>query len=104
MMRARIHAISFTANSSWAQLPPGSTWAEVPGVAIDAEDRVYLFARDPHRVLVLNRDGSFRRTWGEGQFARPHGITIGPDGAVWCTDDRDHTVRKFTPEGRLLQT
>jgi DNA-binding beta-propeller fold protein YncE len=37
-------------------------------------------------------------------FARPHGLTIGPDDAVYCTDDADHTVRKFTPEGRLLLT
>jgi streptogramin lyase len=37
-------------------------------------------------------------------FTRPHGILIGPDDAVYCTDDLDHTVRKFTPEGRLLLT
>ncbi|MEX0641113.1 MAG: peptidyl-alpha-hydroxyglycine alpha-amidating lyase family protein, partial [Pirellulales bacterium] len=37
-------------------------------------------------------------------FARPHGIAIGPDGAVYCTDDLDHTVRKFTADGRLLLT
>lgn len=37
-------------------------------------------------------------------FARAHGIFIGPDDAVYCTDDMDHTVRKFTPEGKLLLT
>jgi hypothetical protein len=41
--------------------------------------------------------------WG-GLFTRPHGITIGPDDSVYCVDDLDHTVRKFTPEGRLLMT
>ncbi len=44
------------------------------------------------------------KSWGEGIFARPHGITIGPDDAVYCTDDLDHTVRKFTPDGQLLLT
>jgi DNA-binding beta-propeller fold protein YncE len=43
-------------------------------------------------------------SWGEGLFARPHGITIGPDDCVYCTDDLDHTVKKFTPDGRLLLT
>src|SRR5262245_29369795 len=107
MMHALAHAnetVTFIANPAWAQLPAGCTWAEVPGIAIDADDCVHVFARDPHRVLVFDRDGTFLWTWGEGQFARPHGITIGPDGAVWCTDDRDHTVRKFMPDGRLLLT
>jgi len=42
--------------------------------------------------------------WGEGLFVRPHGIFIGPDAAVYCTDDHDHTVRAFTPAGHLLLT
>jgi DNA-binding beta-propeller fold protein YncE len=54
--------------------------------------------------VVFDRDGRFLSSWGEGQFQRAHGIFIGPDGAVYCTDDLDHTVRKFTPEGRLLLT
>ncbi|MGH7304440.1 MAG: peptidyl-alpha-hydroxyglycine alpha-amidating lyase family protein, partial [Candidatus Rokuibacteriota bacterium] len=33
-----------------------------------------------------------------------HGITIGPDGTLWLTDDLHHTVRQFTPEGKLLLT
>jgi hypothetical protein len=32
------------------------------------------------------------------------GIAIDADGALWCADDCDHTVRKFTPKGRLLLT
>jgi DNA-binding beta-propeller fold protein YncE len=43
-------------------------------------------------------------SWGEGLFTRPHGICIGPDDAVYLTDDADHTVRKFSPDGRLLLT
>jgi DNA-binding beta-propeller fold protein YncE len=35
---------------------------------------------------------------------RTHGITIGPDDAVYCVDDGGHSVRKFTPDGKLLQT
>jgi DNA-binding beta-propeller fold protein YncE len=54
--------------------------------------------------MVFSPEGSFLRSWGEGLFARPHGIFIGPDDAVYCTDDLDHTVRKFTRDGTPLLT
>jgi DNA-binding beta-propeller fold protein YncE len=54
--------------------------------------------------MVFQPDGALLYSWGQGEFARPHGITIGPDDADYCTDDFDHTVRKFTPDGRLLLT
>lgn len=88
----------------WPQRPAGFTWSEVAAVAVDAEDRVFLFSRDEHRVLVFAPDGSFLHAWGDGRFVRPHGLTIGPDGAVWCTDDLDHTIRKYSPVGDLLLT
>lgn len=74
------------------------------GVATDGRDRVFVFNRGDHPVLVFDRDGTFLRSWGEGLFVRPHGIFIAPDDTVWCTDDLGHAVRKFTPDGILLQT
>ncbi len=94
----------FQPHADWAQLPPDYSWPEVAGVATDSQDRVFVFSRCEHPVTVFDRDGKFLYSWGEGDFARPHGITIGPDDSVWCTDDLDHTVRKFTPEGQLLLT
>ena len=94
----------FTADDHWAQVPSGWTWQEVTAVAIDSKDRVFVFNRGDHPVMVFNRDGSYLDSWGEGVFTSPHGITIGPDDCVYCTDHFDHTVRKFTPEGRLLMT
>jgi DNA-binding beta-propeller fold protein YncE len=79
-------------------------WTEVAGIAVDRQDRVYVFNRGPRPVAVFDHDGDFLHCWGEGLFARPHGIAIGPDGAVYCTDDLDHTVRKFKADGRLLLT
>jgi hypothetical protein len=55
--------------------------------------------------MVYDQKGSFLRSWGEGEFTyRTHGITIGPDGTVYATDDGNHTIRQFTPEGKLLKT
>src|SRR5262249_8024461 len=70
----------------------------------DSQDRVYVFARGPRPVLVFERDGTPVTSWGAGVFVRPHGLFVGPDDTVWCTDDHDHTVRAFTREGRLLRT
>jgi DNA-binding beta-propeller fold protein YncE len=94
----------YEADDQWAQLPPGWAWTEVAAVAADTQDRVYVFNRGDHPVMVFNPDGTFLRSWGEGLFARPHGLFIGPDDTVYCTDDMDHTVSRFTPDGRLLST
>jgi DNA-binding beta-propeller fold protein YncE len=86
----------------WAKLPSGFRWNEVAAMATDSHDRVHVFCRAPHLVAVFERDGTFLRSWGEKLFVRAHGIHIGADDTVWCIDDCDHTVRQFTPEGRLL--
>ncbi len=94
----------YEALSQWGRLPPGWSFVEVVGLATDSQDRAYVFNRGEHPVVVFDRDGRFLASWGEGLFARPHGIFIGPGDAVYCTDDRDHTVRKFTTDGQLLWT
>lgn len=100
----KIGALHPQANVDWARRPAGYSWPEVAGVATDSRDRVFVFNRGEHPMMVFDREGTFLRSWGEGVFARAHGLTIGPDDALYCTDDLDHTVRKFTPEGQLLLT
>ncbi len=94
----------YEADDRWARLPADRTWTEAVAVAIDALDRVYVFNRGAHPVAIFSPQGEFLGSWGQGVFARPHGIFIGPDDAVYCADDFDHTVRKFTLDGRLLLT
>jgi hypothetical protein len=94
----------YRADDAWAKLPSDWTWLEATSVAVDSRDQVYVFNRSDHPVIVFGTDGSFVRAWGEGLFRRPHGICIGLDDAVYCTDDLGHTVRKFTPTGELLLT
>ena len=97
--------LRFEVLESWERLPAGYRHLDVCGVATDSHDRVYIITRDDARVIVYEPDGSFVTSWGEGRFTpRTHGITIGPDDLVYCVDDGDHTVRKFTPDGELLMT
>jgi DNA-binding beta-propeller fold protein YncE len=88
----------------WEQLPEGWNHPDVASVAVDSRDRVFVFTRSAHPVIVYDREGRFLYSWGEGQFPNAHGITIGPDDLVYCVDTLDHTVRKFHPDGTLLMT
>jgi hypothetical protein len=97
-------AAHFVVHEGWGRLPPGWSFVEVAGVATDADDSVYVFSRGEHPVIVFDRDGRFLRSWGEGLFARPHGITIGPEGLVYCVDDLGHVIHKFRPDGERVGT
>ena len=98
---------SFTYEASgdnWGDLPEGWIYKEATAVAVDSKDQVYVFNRGTSPMVVFNRDGSVARTWGEGVFKNPHGISVDPDGNLFCVDTGDSTVKKFTPAGELLLT
>jgi DNA-binding beta-propeller fold protein YncE len=89
--------------AGWEKLPKGYKHLDCVGAGVDANDRVYLITRSDARVIVYEHDGTFVTSWGEGVFTpRTHCIRFGPDGAVYTVDDGDHTVRKFTPDGKQL--
>ena len=94
----------YRAVENWAKLPDGWEFRDVAAVAVDSKDRVYVFNRGEHPMIVFDRDGNFLRSWGEGLFGRAHGIDIDSDDILYCTDDGDHTVRKVTADGKLLMT
>jgi DNA-binding beta-propeller fold protein YncE len=95
-------AFRFAVRRDWARLPQGWSFVEVAAVAVDAQDRVFIFNRGKHPMMVFDRNGNFLRSWGEELFRRPHGLHVGPDGSIYCTDDGDHTVRRCTPDGKVL--
>jgi DNA-binding beta-propeller fold protein YncE len=89
---------------AWAQMPGGAALGDVPGVEVDAEDRVYAFARGESPLVVFDRGGNVLTRWERGGFDDPHGIRIGPDGSLWLIDDGDHTIRRYSLDGEVLQT
>lgn len=94
----------YDVDARWEQLPDGIKHRDVSAVDTDSRDRVYLLTRYDSNVLVYERDGSFCTAWGGDHFTNPHGLTIGPDDCVWTVDNGDHSVRKFSPDGKLLLT
>ena len=89
---------------NWGRLPDGWYYREATAVAVDQRDRVYVFNRGTTPVLVFDTAGNMLDSWGQGIFKNPHGISIDPDGNLFCVDSGDSTVRKFTPSGELLMT
>ena len=96
-------APKFKVIEGWEKLPAGYVHKDVDGVAVDSKDNVYLMTRQDAQLIVYDRNGNFLRSWGKGLFTqRTHGVAIGPDDMVYAVDDGDHTVRKFTPEGKQV--
>jgi DNA-binding beta-propeller fold protein YncE len=89
---------------NWAKLPDGWSFRDVAAVAVDGNDRVYVFNRGEHPMIVFDREGNFLRSWGEGVFHRAHGLHIDQHDNLYCTDDGDHTVRRCTTEGKIELT
>ncbi len=98
-------AFTYEIQLQWAKLPDSWILKDVADVEVDdANDRVYVFQRWKHPMLVFDREGNFIETWGSEIFPRAHGVTLGPDGHLYCVDDYGHNVRKCTVAGEVLQT
>jgi len=98
------HRLEYEVIEGWEHLPEGWSFVEVAGVAVDSHERVYVYCRGEHPVIVFDKDGHFLTAWGEGVFARPHGIYIDDQDRVHCVDCDDHTIRTFSTDGALLGT
>ncbi len=89
----------------WGTLPDGWKWNLAVGVGIDSQQRIYVYNRGgDHPMMVFDTDGNLLDSWGEDVFKGPHMVTVGPDDTLYTTDIVDHTVRRWTPEGKLLMT
>lgn len=98
------HKLAYEVIEGWERLPEGWSFVEVAGVAVDSADRVYVFNRGVHPVIVFDKEGQFLDAWGAGVFTSPHGIFIDREDRLYCADDGDHTVRIFDTGGELQQT
>ncbi|MCC9078214.1 peptidyl-alpha-hydroxyglycine alpha-amidating lyase family protein [Litorilinea aerophila] len=88
----------------WAKLPEGWTWGWIPAVAVDSRDRVFVYSRSEHPLVIFDTEGNFLDSWGEGILQDAHGIFIDAEDNVYCTERNTHCVHKFDRHGRLLLT
>ena len=93
---------SYVMDKDWGKLPDGWVLDDAAAVAVDSQDRVYVFNRGEHPMIVFDREGA---SCGRGARACSSVRTAcisGPTIRSGCTDDGDHTVRQCTPEGKVL--
>jgi DNA-binding beta-propeller fold protein YncE len=109
----------------WAKLPHGLWMKEATSVAVDSQDRVYVFNRGNMPMLVFDPDGNLVDYWGNDDpyqgtelfedsygnmmprakgswFMRPHGIFIDHDDNLWLTDDINCLMTKTDRKGNVL--
>jgi sugar lactone lactonase YvrE len=91
---------------NWGEAPNGWTWGWIPAVACDSQDRVFVYSRSNHPLIIFDRDGNFLETWGDGILppGAAHGIYIDAEDNVYCTDNDTHCVYKFNRAGELVMT
>ena len=95
---------TYTVQENWWTLPEGWVFGWIPGVACDSQDRVYVYSRSEHPLMVFDREGHFLEAWGDDILVDAHGIYIDDEDNVFCTEREDHCIRKFNKHGELVLT
>lgn len=93
----------------WGTLPDGASWGQVPGMAIDANGKIYAFHRAEPPIVEIDPGGRVLKRWGADMFVWPHGIRVDSEGFIWVTDGRardgkGQQVFKMTPDGKVVMT
>ena len=96
-------AVDYAVDAKWPQRKDDMQWGHVPGIAVDAQDNVYVFTRAKHPVQVFDKNGKFLRSWGK-DIGMSHHIKVDHEGNIWIADVGHHVVQKYTPDGKLLMT
>ena len=94
----------YTVQENWWSLPEGWSFGWIPAVAVDSQDRVYVYSRSEHPMVVFDREGNFLSSWGEDVLKDAHGIYIDAEDHVYCVERNTHCLRKFSCDGELLMT
>ena len=85
----------------WGTLPDGQVFGPVSQLAIDSNDRVYVFQRSNPPVLVFDSVGLLVDSWGEGEFSDAHGIFITTDDLVLLVDRDAHQILACETSGTV---
>ena len=111
---------------NWAKMPHGIWLREATSVAVDSQDRIYVFNRGNVPMLVFDIDGNLVDMWGNddpqggvritadpygnklqfwnGWFMRPHGVFCDHEDNLWLVDDVGNQIHKYTRYGERLMT
>jgi DNA-binding beta-propeller fold protein YncE len=90
---------------NWPVLPHGVTFHnETAGIAVNSKDEVHIFNRGPVPMVVCDREGTYLRSWGAGEFDAAHSIFFDADDDMYLVDRDGCFVQKRDPDGNVLLT
>jgi sugar lactone lactonase YvrE len=77
------------------------------GLAIDANDNVYVADYNNHRIQKFKSSGQFVQEWGslgtgEVQFQYPYDIAIDSVGNIFASDNYNHRIQKLSSSGKFI--
>jgi DNA-binding beta-propeller fold protein YncE len=98
------NAASPYSSAGFLEFPKEVEVGAMSAVVIDGHDNIYVLHRGEPPVVVFDPRGKYVRGFGRGLFKVPHGLRVDREGYVWTTDNGNHVLRRFTPEGRLVTT
>jgi streptogramin lyase len=102
--------------TDWAQLPPDFQWAQVSGIAVDAQDNLWVEHRSDPPIVKLDKSRRLVKSLGQGLLAGPHGLHLDRNGNLWVVDSgalratpgstqsKGYQVLKLNQDGKVLLT
>ena len=88
---------------NWAKTPDGWSIGQAEP-ACDSQDRVYVFNRGDHPLMVFDREGNFLGEWGKEYLTDAHGIYISGEDHIYLPVRESHAIVKCTLDGKPLMT
>ena len=95
---------TYAVQEGLARLPAGWKLGWIAAVAVDSKDRVFVYSRSEHPLILFDREGNFLETWGDDVLEDAHGIWIDEKDQVYCVEREVHCMRKFNSKSELLLT
>jgi DNA-binding beta-propeller fold protein YncE len=93
---------TYTVKKSWGTLPEGVGFADLSAVAVDSQDRVYVYQRGDPPIFVFDSSGDYVRSLGSGVIRDPHGMFVSSDDHLFLVDRDGHEVLKMTIDGDVV--
>jgi ABC-type Fe3+ transport system permease subunit/DNA-binding beta-propeller fold protein YncE len=78
------------------------------GLAVDAQDRLYVADSCNHRIQVFSSDGRFLRAFGKagsglGELSYPYDVAVDARGNVFVCEFGNSRIQVFNPDGQAVE-
>ena len=91
-------------SNGFLHIPDAVKLGPMSAVAVDRAGNIYVLHRGDPPLVKFNSRGDYVTGWGTGLFKVAHGLRVDPDGHVWTTDNGNHVLRRFSPDGKVEKT